>query len=221
MPDEEHSRTHQDKTYSANGAFIFDNHLYVVESQTLGIGLKDNSFLKSFSLHGLVSAETPEATRLVLNDNRGNEVVFTGKEESVQSLKQHLLNKQESEADNSQEHPASAEAWLQKIGVDTTPEERTQLASLLNEELKLRVGRAITRHLTDKQLNEFENINKTTDITGSDKAQGLEWLKQNYPDYPKIAQEQRYELEQAVLAANDKVAFIRQLGKASDSTARQ
>ena len=67
--------------------------------------------------------------------------------------------------------------YLHDIGItDLSDEEELQTLNTLAETLEMRVGMALAGQLSDKQL---ENI--PDDVNES-------WLKENIPDYDKIAQ---------------------------------
>ena len=75
---------------------------------------------------------------------------------------------------------------LADAGLTDMTEEQVRLALQdIYNTLELRVGRRIARKLTQVQLAQFENK-----ISASDDRAAVAWLRDNFPDYREIVQEE-------------------------------
>lgn len=84
------------------------------------------------------------------------------------------------------------DSLLKEIGLDQLPlEEKDLLIAQIYEQLELRVGTRLADSMSDQQLEEFEKF-----IDGDDEQGALKWLSQNFPDYPKVVQEELEKLKQ-------------------------
>lgn len=68
-----------------------------------------------------------------------------------------------------------------------TPEETELFASVIQEELEVRIGHTIGKKLTDAQMKEFDHFH--------DQKESSLWLERNCPDYREIVQEEQVRLE--------------------------
>lgn len=81
---------------------------------------------------------------------------------------------------------------LHKVGFYFATEEETILfAEIIREELEIRIGDEVSSGLTEEQLSEFDNC--ISDF------ESKAWLELNYPDYPKIVQEQQLKMERELM----------------------
>lgn len=83
------------------------------------------------------------------------------------------------------------DSLLQEIGLDQLPlEEKDLLIAQIYEQLELRVGTRLADAMSDQQLKDFEKY-----IDSEDEQGALQWLSQNFPDYPKVVQEELEKLK--------------------------
>lgn len=96
------------------------------------------------------------------------------------------------------------DSLLQELGLDELPlEEKDLLIAQIYEQLELRVGTRLADAMDDQQLDEFEKF-----IDGEDEQGALEWLSQNFPDYPKVVQEELENLKQELKQQSDQIKQI-------------
>lgn len=83
--------------------------------------------------------------------------------------------------------------FLADIGLGDLPlEEKDLLIAQIYEQLQARVGTRIAENLSDTQLQEFdEQYIQTNDQQGA-----AQWLQTNYPDYPRVVEEELGRLKQ-------------------------
>lgn len=87
-------------------------------------------------------------------------------------------------------------SFLQELGLDDLPlEEKDLLLAQIYEQLELRVGTRLADAMNDQQLAEFEQF-----IDANDEQKALQWLQTNFPDYPKVVQEELERLKQELKA---------------------
>ncbi|MEX0748412.1 MAG: DUF5663 domain-containing protein [Candidatus Saccharimonadales bacterium] len=95
-------------------------------------------------------------------------------------------------------------ALLEEVGLGQLPfEEKDLLITQIREQLELRVGTRLADAMSDAQLDEFEQF-----IDSEDEQGALQWLSQNFPDYPKVVQG---ELEQLKGELKQQSAQIKQV----------
>lgn len=81
---------------------------------------------------------------------------------------------------------------LQEIGLGDLPmEEKDLLITQVYEQLEVRVGTRLAENMTDAQLEEFDSKYMQT----QDQEGAIQWLQQNFPDYPKVVEEELYKLK--------------------------
>jgi hypothetical protein len=93
------------------------------------------------------------------------------------------------------------EAWLQSHGVDLEGQNANELVDAAMDELELRVGMEIAGHLSDKQIEEFENLGEEDDR--------LAWLEKALPDYPKIVERKYAELGTELEKSANKITLLK------------
>lgn len=76
-----------------------------------------------------------------------------------------------------------------------TPEEVELFTRVIRKELEVRVGQAVGRNLSDKQLEEFNLC--------LDPAESLLWLEDHCPDYREIVRVEQERLESELLEYRD------------------
>jgi len=75
---------------------------------------------------------------------------------------------------------------LKELGLADLPlEEKDLLLSEIYQQLETRVGARIADGMSDAQLDEFGAF-----IDGNDEEGALAWLQKNFPDYPKVVNEE-------------------------------
>ena len=71
--------------------------------------------------------------------------------------------------------------FLESVGIHIEDANvRAIRIAVLQDEIERRVGEAIVAQLTDKQLDEFEEISDA-----GNEAESLAWLEENFPEYPR------------------------------------
>jgi hypothetical protein len=89
------------------------------------------------------------------------------------------------------------DALLIELGLDALP---THLKKLMLKQiyssLELRVGTVLAGQMTDKQLDEFEEL-----IEGGEEDEALRWLEANFPDYKETVQDQFRSLKDEIRTA--------------------
>ncbi len=78
-----------------------------------------------------------------------------------------------------------------------TAEEASLFASIIKEELEVRIGEAIVEHAGHDKAAEFEKCE--TD------AEAAAWLKQNCPDYREIVEVKQRELNREIMKYRDRI----------------
>ncbi len=82
--------------------------------------------------------------------------------------------------------------FLQDISLGELPlEEKDLLISQIYEQLELKVGTRLADNMSDQQLEEFGEF-----VDKDDKDAALEWLNKNFPDYPKVVEEELNKLKE-------------------------
>lgn len=90
------------------------------------------------------------------------------------------------------------EQFLVEMGLSAMPEEQKQkFLDYVQEELEVRIGERISRGLTEKQLNEFDQI--------SDPGEAAKWLEKNRPDYREIVNRTIEDMKAEIRANRDKL----------------
>lgn len=75
---------------------------------------------------------------------------------------------------------------LDELGLGSLPaEEKTKFRAHIYQTLELRVGTVLADQMSESQLDEFEKF-----IDQDDRASALRWLETNFPDYPKVVQQE-------------------------------
>lgn len=73
------------------------------------------------------------------------------------------------------------EAFMEEVGLSGMPDgERQAFMDHAEEELEVRVGRAVGQELSEQQLKDFEDIDEGGQATA--------WLKINVPNFREIVQ---------------------------------
>lgn len=93
--------------------------------------------------------------------------------------------------------------WLTGLGVNVPDGRLDGLAQKLEVELQWRVGNEIAEHLSEQQLDEFEQLNQTGDQQAT-----VKWLTTNYPDFVAVTERQLQRLQAELTNATDAVALI-------------
>lgn len=84
-------------------------------------------------------------------------------------------------------------AFLESIGLGDLPlEEKDLLISQIYEQLQMRVGTRLADGMSKEQLEEFDNNYMQT----NDKEGAVQWLEKNFPDYPKVVEDELNKLRQ-------------------------
>ncbi|MEX0934620.1 MAG: DUF5663 domain-containing protein [Candidatus Saccharimonadales bacterium] len=82
--------------------------------------------------------------------------------------------------------------FLQDLDLGGLPlEEKDLLISQIYEQLELRVGTRLAEGMSNQQLEEFGEF-----VDRDDKDAALEWLNKNFPDYPKVVEEELNSLKE-------------------------
>ncbi|MBQ3452604.1 hypothetical protein IJG28_00145 [Candidatus Saccharibacteria bacterium] len=90
------------------------------------------------------------------------------------------------------------EQFLQEMGLSSMPEEQKQkFLDYVQEELEIRIGRRISKGLTEVQLNEFDMI--------KDQAEATKWLEKNRPDYREIVERTINEMKAEIRANRNRL----------------
>lgn len=104
-------------------------------------------------------------------------------------------------------------ALLVEVGLDALPADLKKLMMQhIYDSLELRVGRVLASQMTDKQLEEFEEL-----VENSADGRPLGWLEANFPDYKETVNEQFRSLKEEILAAAP--AILRDEGLLSEDSA--
>lgn len=83
------------------------------------------------------------------------------------------------------------ENFLQEMGLQAMPEDKKQdFLNYIQEELEVRIGERIAKGLTEAQLQEFDALTSTEDVT--------KWLEVNRPDYREIVNRCIAEMKDAI-----------------------
>ena len=83
--------------------------------------------------------------------------------------------------------------FLESIGLGDLPlEEKDLLISQIYEQLQMRVGAKLADRMSKEQLEEFD----TKYMQTNDKQGAVQWLEQNFPDYPKVVEAELDSLRQ-------------------------
>ena len=90
------------------------------------------------------------------------------------------------------------EQFLQEMGLSSMPEEQKQkFLDYVQEELEIRIGRRISKGLTEVQLNEFDMI--------KDQAEATNCLEKNRPDYREIVERTINEMKAEIRANRNRL----------------
>ena len=90
------------------------------------------------------------------------------------------------------------ENFLKEMGLSSMPEDKKQdFLNYLQEELETRIGRCISKGLTEEQLQKFDALTDTEEVS--------KWLKENRPDYHDIVNHTIEEMKQAIEQNRDKL----------------
>lgn len=81
-----------------------------------------------------------------------------------------------------------------------TPEEKKKLSVQIFETLQMRVGTRLADQMSEEQLDEFEEF-----IDSDDKNGALKWLQSNFPQYPKVVQEEFEKLKAEIKKDSAKI----------------
>lgn len=77
-------------------------------------------------------------------------------------------------------------ALLDELGLASLPEaEKSKLRAHIYQTLELRVGTVLADQMSEAQLDEFEKF-----IDLDDRSSALRWLETNFPDYPRVVQQE-------------------------------
>ena len=83
---------------------------------------------------------------------------------------------------------------LRNLGIDFNIEdEMDRFATLIRDEMEMRVGDEMTRVMTQKQINDFESI------MGNDSLAQVEWIRENCPEHREICERVMNELREELL----------------------
>ena len=83
------------------------------------------------------------------------------------------------------------ENFLQEMGLSAMPADKKQeFLNYIQEELEVRIGERIAKGLTEEQLQEFDSLTDTGEVT--------KWLERNRPDYREIVSRTIAEMKQAI-----------------------
>lgn len=83
---------------------------------------------------------------------------------------------------------------LRNLGIDFNIEdEMDRFATLIRDEMEMRVGDELTRVMTQKQINDFESI------MGNDSLAQVEWIRENCPEHREICERVKNELREELL----------------------
>lgn len=85
------------------------------------------------------------------------------------------------------------DTFMKEIGLEEMPEaEKQAFINHAEEELEVRVGRAISKEVSQDQLHDFESID--------DNEQAITWLESNIPDFRKIVSNIFQEFKQELIS---------------------
>lgn len=98
-------------------------------------------------------------------------------------------------------------SWLQKQGLDLPDQQLQELSDGLEDVLEMRVGYAISDHLSQEQLDDFEAAISDTDNPDA----GLDWLQANYPNYTMDTKRQKAKLSRQIRSATNPEQTIRNI----------
>ena len=88
--------------------------------------------------------------------------------------------------------------FLQEMGLSAMPEDKKQaFLDYIQEELEIRIGKRISKGLTEAQLNEFDAI--------TDPSEAAKWLEKNRPDYREIVNRTIEEMKSEIRLNRDKL----------------
>lgn len=77
-------------------------------------------------------------------------------------------------------------ALLDELGLSSLPEdEKSKFRAHIYQTLELRVGTVLADQMSEAQLDEFEKF-----IDQDDRSSALKWLETNFPDYPKVVEQE-------------------------------
>lgn len=94
--------------------------------------------------------------------------------------------------------------WLEHVGLETRTLPAEDINTLIQKsvaELEKRVGENIAGHLSDSQIDEFEELLQ-------DGGNQLEWLRNNFPTYEQTVLLELGSLEDEIRASDQKIPLI-------------
>ena len=95
------------------------------------------------------------------------------------------------------------EYWFKSVGLTVSEQRLLALGTKVYDELEIRIGTFIARHLTDDQMNEFNTLPE--DEGGSAR---ITWLDKNYPGHNKVVRQEEKKLHAELKEAIDKEVVI-------------
>ena len=95
--------------------------------------------------------------------------------------------------------------FLEKLGLGDLPlEEKDLLITQIYEQLQMRVGTRLADKMSKQQLEEFDSNYMQKD----DKQGAVRWLEENFPDYPKVVQEEMQKLQNELKEQSDTIKSV-------------
>lgn len=92
------------------------------------------------------------------------------------------------------------ESFLQSMGLASMPDEEKQsFLQHIYQELQVRVGARLSDGMSNKKLDEFEKLHK------SSPHDALRWLEAIRPDYKQVVTVELAKLQQEIIDGKDKV----------------
>lgn len=91
--------------------------------------------------------------------------------------------------------------FVDDLGLADLPDaEKDKLIEQIFETLETRVGMRLADVMSEEQLDEFEKF-----VDGNDEAGAMDWLNKNYPNYPKVVEEELAKLKTEISTSADKI----------------
>lgn len=91
--------------------------------------------------------------------------------------------------------------FLASVGLETMPaDEKKAFLQYIYEELELRVGKELSKDLSDEQLDQFEALAAAGDpvaVTG--------WLRAHCPNYKEVVGRELASLKEEIIASKDRL----------------
>ena len=91
--------------------------------------------------------------------------------------------------------------FLISLGLGSMPDdEKEAFLSFIYERLELQVGTALSKDLSDEQLEQFEKV-----VDGDDQDAALQWLEAHCPNYKEVVRDELEKLKAEIMSSKDRL----------------